>query len=111
MVYNDATERKRAEIAVRESEERQAFLLRFSDTLRGEPDPAAIGDQAVHLIAEKLDVDRFYLVSLNADDDEVIITHEATRADLPQMRGVYRGTTFPSAFGELLKRTIVYDDV
>ena len=34
IVFNDVTARKRAEEALRESEERQAFLLKLSDALR-----------------------------------------------------------------------------
>jgi PAS domain-containing protein len=42
----DIEDRNRAEEALRESEERQAFLLKLSDALRAEPDPDAVAYRA-----------------------------------------------------------------
>ncbi|WP_237477286.1 PAS domain S-box protein [Lichenibacterium dinghuense] len=109
VVYNNITERKRAEIALREGEERQAFLLKLSDTLRGEQGVDAVAERAVRMVADRLALDRFYLVSI--DGDHVVVTHETRREHMAPILGSYRGSDFPAAFEEIFGRTIAYDDV
>ncbi|MDX1935027.1 MAG: PAS domain S-box protein [Capsulimonadales bacterium] len=53
-LFTDSTERRRQEAALRESEARQAFLVRLGDTLRPLSDPAEIGYQASRLLGEHL---------------------------------------------------------
>ena len=48
----DITVRKIAEAALRLREEHNAFLVRFSDAVRGISDPQAIADTACRLVAE-----------------------------------------------------------
>jgi PAS domain S-box-containing protein len=100
----DITERKR-------EEERQAFLLKLSDTLRAETGVEAVGNRATQLIAGQLGAERVYLVTLTPDDDTVVVTHESRHQDLPPLLGSYRSSDFPSAIKELFERTIVYTDV
>lgn len=57
-VYDDITERKRAEQALRESEERQAFLLKLSDALRLLADAGEIQATTTRLLGMHLGVDR-----------------------------------------------------
>ncbi len=97
--------------AMRDSEERQTFLLMFSDTLRAETGVEAVGSRAVRMIADQMQLDRVYLVTLTPDDDNIAVTHEARRETLPPLKGSYRGSDFPSALKELFDRTIVYNDV
>ena len=104
VLFNDITARK-------QQAQHQQFLLQLSDTLRAETGVAAVGNRAVQLIAEQLGADRVYLVTLTADDDTVVITHETRRADLPPLQGAYRSSDFPSAIKELFEHTIVYNDV
>ncbi|WP_198175036.1 PAS domain S-box protein [Spirosoma arboris] len=89
----------------------QAFLLKLSDTLRAETGVEAIGNRATQLIARQLGADRVYLVSLNPNDDTVLVTHETRRQDMPPLQGSYRGADFPAAIQEIFERTIVYTDV
>ena len=56
-LYRDITERKRAETSLRESEERQAFLLKLSDALRPLSDPLLIQEVACRELSEHLHVD------------------------------------------------------
>src|SRR5678815_4093016 len=54
----DVTERRRSETALRESEERDAFLLRLADLLRPLRDPLAIQEVTARLLGEYLRVNR-----------------------------------------------------
>lgn len=104
VLFQDVTERKR-------EEQGQAFLLQLSDTLRAENGVEAVGNRAVQMIAAQLGLDRVYLVALDPDVDNIVVTHETRRADMPPMLGSYRGSSFPTAIKEIFERTIVYDDV
>jgi len=55
---SDLIERAQTEEALRESEERQAFLLKLSDALRPLADPIEIQSEAVRILGEHLDVSR-----------------------------------------------------
>src|SRR5262249_47507102 len=54
----DVTERRRAEEALREREEREAFLLRLADSLRPLSDPLAMQEVTALLLGEHLHVNR-----------------------------------------------------
>jgi PAS domain S-box-containing protein len=54
VLFNDISERKREERALRESEARQAFLLQLGDALHPLADPAQIQFEASRLIGEHL---------------------------------------------------------
>ncbi|AWN51090.1 PAS domain S-box protein [Methylobacterium sp. 17Sr1-1] len=56
--YEDITDRKRSELAARENEERQAFLLKLSDTFRKQMDAASLISAAARLLGEKMDASR-----------------------------------------------------
>lgn len=100
-----------AEVASRESVERQEFLLRLSDRLRAETGVEAVGNRAVRMIADRLAVDRVYLATLSPGDDNIAVTHEARREGMVPLKGSYRAAEFPSAMTEVFERTIVYNDV
>ena len=51
-LYRDVTERKRAVLALQESEERQAFLLKVSDAVRPLADPNEVQAVAVRVLGE-----------------------------------------------------------
>lgn len=69
----ETTEQVRAEKRVRESEERQAFLLELSDALRSLTDPFAIQHTAMKLLAERLDVMRAGYLDAQPDQDTMIM--------------------------------------
>ncbi|MCO6050380.1 GAF domain-containing protein [Mesorhizobium sp. RP14(2022)] len=62
IVFDDVTERTRAEAALRDSEERQAFLLKLSDALRPLAGPAEIQAAAGRVLGEQLRVNRAFYV-------------------------------------------------
>jgi PAS domain S-box-containing protein len=58
ILFNDVSERKRAERAARESEERQAFLLKLTDVLRPISDARGIQATTARMVGEHLRADR-----------------------------------------------------
>jgi len=87
-VASDITERKRAEAALRESEERQSFLLKLSDALRPLAAPAASAQTASRLLAEHLDASRAQYISIDGEPGnemgEVLGEHVRRGRPLPR---------------------------
>jgi len=110
-LYNDITERKRAQTARLETEERQAFLLRLSDDVRAQPDEDAIGALVAHRLAEHLRLDRCYLAQLYPKEDRVIVGPEYRRPDLGPASGEYRLSDFPEVVRRVQTQTVVLNDV
>ena len=104
VVFADTTERKKRE-------ERQTFLLRFSDALRAEEGPEAVGDKAVRMIAAELALDRAYFVTVDLEESRISVTHEVRREHMAPMLGSYHSDDFPNALREFLERPITYTDV
>ena len=61
-------ERRRAEEALREREEREAFLLRLADTLRPLSDPLAMQEVTARLLGEHLHVTRVSYADIEGTD-------------------------------------------
>lgn len=110
LVFDDITERKRAEIRLRESEERQAFLLKLSDVLRAEPDHAIIG-RAVEMLVEELQLDLCYVVTVFPDEDRADVVHQLRRNGMPGVPATIRLSDFPRALVQWQARTLVSDDM
>lgn len=111
VVFNDISERRLAEVELRESGERQAFLLKLSDALRAEPNADAAGYRAITMILEQLKLDRCYLATYRLADDRADITHQVGTKGVPAMPAEIRLSDFPEAFREVFDRTAVVDDV
>ena len=79
---NDETEERRAEIALRESEARHAFLLKLSDTLRPLRDPFEVQTATMQLVVENLDVMRASYFKIDADHDGFSLTASYDRGAL-----------------------------
>lgn len=87
----DITARKEAEAALRESGERQAFLLKLSDALRPIDDPAEIQDAAARVLGEHLRACRVAYVQIT--EDEYIIERDYVDR-VPSMAGRFRVNSF-----------------
>lgn len=87
IVFNDVTQRRKAEEALRESEERQTFLLKLSDALRPLSNPVAIQETATHVAMEHFGCDRCYYSEI--EGDQSIIRQDAAREGLASVTGVY----------------------
>ncbi|WP_167757837.1 chemotaxis protein CheB [Deinococcus fonticola] len=107
---SDITERKRTEAALRESEERQAFLLMLSDRLRMEVNPRAIAQMAVDQLAGYLRLDRAYVAQFDKGRDLAEIGPEYRRPDLSPLEGVLTLSDFPEAFAQVEATTLVLAD-
>ncbi|WP_176559439.1 GAF domain-containing protein [Rubellimicrobium roseum] len=68
--------RARAEAALRESEARQAFLLKLGDALRAEPSADAVANRAIAMLREHMALDRCYVATFRMDEDRADITHQ-----------------------------------
>jgi signal transduction histidine kinase/ActR/RegA family two-component response regulator len=88
--FENITERKHAEAALRESEERQAFLLKLSDELQSLTEPGQIQAEACRLLGEHLQVDRAYYVEINEREGHARIRHDYLRGDASSVSGDFR---------------------
>jgi PAS domain S-box-containing protein len=67
VVFRDVTEHRNAETVLRDSEERQAFLLKLSDALRQLSDPDEIQVTACRMLGEELRVNRVSYADVEGD--------------------------------------------
>lgn len=90
IVFEDVTERKVAEIALRESEERQVFLLQLSDDLSRLSDPDDVMQVMATRIGERMSLSA--CVFADVDDERGLITvHQGWTADgVPGLEPTFR---------------------
>ncbi len=84
---------KRTEEILRESEERQAFLLKLSDAIRPLSDAVEIQAIATRSAMDYFGADRCYYCEIEGDSS--IIRRNASEDDLPSVAGVYSLSTMP----------------
>ena len=110
VVFNDVSERKNAEIALRSSEDRQAFLLKFTDAIRSEPTQQKVVERATQMLAQELSLDRCYATRLFPDEDSTEVIHEVRGSDLAPIPPLLRNSDFPEAFRQTFQGTLVFED-
>ena len=91
--FEDISEIKKAEKAVRESEERKAFLLQFSDALRPLSDPYKIQEAATMATMNFFGADRCYYCEI--ENNTAIIRCDAAKEGLPSVAASYPLSTMP----------------
>ena len=85
---------KRVEVALQESESRQAFLLRLGDALRLLVDPVAIQEKASRLLGERLLIDRAYYADINEAQGYILVQRDFVRAGVSSKVGRYSLSDF-----------------
>lgn len=109
VIFDDVTQRRQIEAAQRANEERQAFLLKLSDTLRQLSAPAEIQGKAAQLLGEQLGASR--VVYVEVTDREYIVRQDYVNG-IPSMVGRHAiGDFGPGKLAEYLDgRTRVVND-
>ena len=74
----DVTERKTAEIALKQSEDRARFMVRLDDALRTIIDPDEVSHTAARLLAEHLRCNRALYAEMDPDQDHCTVVGEYT---------------------------------
>jgi len=112
LVFRDVTERRRAELILHASSERDRFRAALTATLRDLTSPLEIQEQAARLLGETLAVSRAFFATVD-DEGVVEIQRDFHSPDLPSAAGRYR----PEDFGEHVARafadgsTLAVDDI
>lgn len=99
VIFENITERKRAELAARESERRQAFLLNLSDSLRPLSKPLEAQRMALGLLGQYLDVVRAVLFEVAEDDDSFVLIAKYEDNAVP-LESRMRLSNFPAHLAE-----------
>lgn len=110
VLYSDISERKRTDAELQASEERQAFLLRFTDAVRSERTEAALIARAVQMLADELRVDRAYATRHNPAADLTNVVYEVRAPGLTPLPTTLRFSDFPEAGRQTFERTLVFED-
>jgi PAS domain S-box-containing protein len=110
VTVDDTTERRQAEAALKESEERQAFLLKLSDTLRAAPDAHSIKEQTVRMLGEHLHADRCYISEVFEEQGFSTVGPEHLRPGVPPMSGTFRLADYPETMRQLATQPMVVCD-
>lgn len=83
-IARDITHRKRMEAALRESEQRQAFLLRLADAMRTTADPVAVQDIAMQMLGKHLKAGRAFYFRAEREGDRWVDVIDAEGYHLPR---------------------------
>lgn len=114
VVFDDVTERKRTETALRESEERQAFLLKLSDALRPLSDALAIQKEASRLLRKRFGAARVCYLEVTEDEKAVVGSGEDVAEGVPSIVGQhFRFEDFDDAAPTKLRlgQAVSHDDI
>lgn len=111
VVFDDISDRKRAEIALRAGLGRQSFLLELSDALRAQPDADAIAKECTRFLADHMALDRCYVARLSHDENRAWVGPEYHRPDLAPLTGQHRFSDLPDSMKRLGTELLVICDL
>ena len=103
-IVRDVTERREAEAKAREAQERQAFVLELSDTVRQLSDAVEIQEAASRLLGERLKTNRVLYAEI--DGDEAVVHRDYVNG-VPSIAGHFRVRDF----GEAVKTAYLRDEL
>lgn len=103
----DITHHKQVELALRESETQQAYLLRLSDSLRPLSDPIAIQQVAMQLLGQHLLSDRVLYAEVNSTYQTYRINDNYVRAGVQKVVGRFPLSSFGSTTETLNRGQVV----
>ena len=106
-----SVQRAQVKVVLRQSEERQTFLLKLSDELRAHTSAEGIGALATRMTAMHLKVDRCYIAELPRGAGLGRIGSEYRAPGLPSLAGEYRFDDFPEGMMRLESGPLVIRDV
>ncbi len=107
VVLRDVSEQKRAEAALRSSEERRALLLGLGDRLRELSDPDEITAAAAELIGRHLGAGGVVYCEVDTEGKRATVRADWTDGSVPHVRGVYRMDD--RAVDEFYRRELAHD--
>lgn len=97
--------------ALRESEERQIFLLQLSDALRAETSVAGVARCGLAMLAERLSLDRCYIADFALAEDRVDVVEQIGNARTAPLPASLRLSDFPQAACAAFEQTLVMADI
>lgn len=110
-LFRDVTDSKRAEVALRNSEERHAFLVRFSDAVRGQSDPVAVATTACSMLLDVIDVDRAHWSEVDWTTQEFVSVGSAASPGVRPIEGRFPLSAWePYSASLRAGRSVVIDD-
>ncbi|WP_145861180.1 GAF domain-containing sensor histidine kinase [Pedobacter suwonensis] len=90
--------------------ERQAFLLRFSDTLRSYNNQHDIGKAAVEMLAKELALDRCYCAMISLSKDQAAILYQSGNSLIPPIPCTLSRANFPEPLMQSIDGPFLVND-
>ena len=111
VLFNDISARRTADRILRESEERQAFLLKLSDALRPLADPLQIQKHAARVLGDQLDTDWTCYAEHDAAVTMATVHRDHVRRGAPSLVGRHALDEFPGILAAIeAGRTVAIED-
>ena len=112
-VATEITERKRAEVLLRESETRKSFLLELADTLKPLGDPDDIKEAACKALGRQIGGNQVLYAEIDPTDTFAIISRDWNDGSMASNVGVHKLVDFGPQFIDDLRanKTVIIDDI
>jgi signal transduction histidine kinase/PAS domain-containing protein len=112
VLFQDIEARKRAELALREREERQTFLLELSDALRGLDAPDEIMATVSEMVGRHMQVGRCGYAEVPPSGDVLVVDRDWTDGIMQSLEGAWPLDSFGEKFVSDYRagKTVIVDD-